>query len=124
MAAPVFNDQIFGVVTGLGSSYGGWNDYERMKRMAAVNPNPAFRNNVENRDMEFNVAAAAVPYTNTPARASSTFVRNIRYLPSSRTAFVRLGNSTYWYGMSPTQLAQWLTSNSLGRYYNNYLKMR
>lgn len=105
------------------ATYSGYNDFLRAAGVYG-RMGPAASKAFKQQEQEFNVAAAAVPYTNTPARASSTFVRNIRYLPSSRTAFVRLGNSTYWYGMSPTQLAQWLTSNSLGRYYNNYLKMR
>lgn len=117
-------DNLFGAITGLGSSYGGWIDYERMQRMAEFNPNPIIRNNVAKRDMEFNVAKAAMPRTNTEFRASSTFINNIRYLPSSNTAFVRIGNSTYWYPMTLRQMSTWLRSNSLGGYYNKFVKLR
>lgn len=72
---------------------------------------------------EWRTAQATVYGTNRPDRASSTFVRNIRYLPQSRVTFVRLGNNEYWYNMTPRQLATWLTSNSLGRYYNKYIKL-
>lgn len=104
-------------------AYSGWNDYMRAAGLYG-RMSPAAAQAFKMQEQEFNVARAAVPYTNTPARASSTFVTNIRYLPSSNTAFVRLGNSTYWYPMTQRQMANWLTSNSLGRYYNNYVKLR
>lgn len=95
--------------------FNGYNAYSQF--MATIG------NKVPNQDVSFHVARAAVPYTNNPNRASSTFVRNIRYLPNAGTAFVRLGNNQYWYGMTPRLLSQWLTSNSLGRFYNNYIRL-
>jgi hypothetical protein len=74
----------------------------------------------------FDVFKAAVPYTNSPAKASSTVVRRVRYFPMSKTALVSLGNinSDYPYFMNDMQLAQWMRSNSLGRFYNNYIKRK
>lgn len=102
----------------------GWSPYaEFWSKLAA---NPAKQATAAMRAMEpqeFRPVKASVPFTNTPARASSTFVRNIRYLPNSQVSFVKLGNNTYWYRMSPRMLAQWLNSRSLGQYYNRYIKL-
>lgn len=74
----------------------------------------------------FDVFRASVPYTNTPQKASSTVVRRIRYFPMSKTALVSLGNinSDYPYFMNDMQLSQWMRSNSLGRFYNDYIKRK
>lgn len=74
----------------------------------------------------FDVFRAKVPYTNTPQKASSTVVRRIRYFPMSKTALVSLGNinSDYPYFMNDMQLSQWMRSNSLGRFYNDYIKRK
>ena len=101
----------------------GYTPYQQfIARLQVTNPGAATIE--KNSPQEWRPAKASVYYTNTPERASSTFVRNIRYLPQSQIAFVRLGNSQYWYGMTPRQMSQWLTSNSLGKYYNNYMKLR
>lgn len=101
----------------------GWNPYrDFIARLAMSNPAKSLIE--QNIPQEFRPAAASVPFTNTPERASSTFVRNIRYLPQSQVSLVRLGNNPYWYRMSPRMLAQWLNSRSLGQYYNNYIKLK
>lgn len=103
----------------------GWNPYAEFWSRLAANPVKQGKAALEAMEpQEFRAARASVPFTNTPARASSTFVRNIRYLPNSQISFVRLGNNQYWYPMTMRRLAQWLNSESLGRYYNNYIKLR
>lgn len=73
--------------------------------------------------LSFKAAKAHQFYTNTPQRASSTFVRNISYFPNARICYVNLGNSQYVYPMSRTMLSRWLTSRSLGRFYNRHIKL-
>lgn len=101
----------------------GYSPYAQfMQRLAVTNPGAKTLQSMQ--PQEFRVAKAAVPATNTPARASSTFVQHIRYLPNSQVAFVRLGGKQYWYAQTPTQLARWLNSRSLGGYYNQYVKLK
>lgn len=71
----------------------------------------------------FDVDKAATPFSNTSQNLSSTWIGNIKYLPYSNVAFVKLGNSEYYYGMTPRQLSTWLNSRSLGQYYNNFIKL-
>lgn len=82
--------------------------------------------NFGNRDREatFNVAKAAMPYMNSPSRLQSTWVGQMRYFPAAKTMTVNMGNKNYTMPMSPHMLSTWLTSNSLGRFFNNYLKGR
>jgi len=97
--------------------------YERfIEKLEHSNPTLLWQTKSE--PQEYRVAQAQVPFTNTPERASSTFIRNIRYMPYNRMTFVRMGNSTYLYPMDEHQLANWLKSRSLGRYYNQYLKLK
>lgn len=79
-----------------------------------------------NKPVTFDVYRAEVPYTNSPQKASSTVVRRIRYFPISKSVRILLGNSTkeYPYFMNDFQLSQWMRSNSLGRFYNNYIKRK
>lgn len=74
----------------------------------------------------FDVQYSEQPYKNRPQKASSTVVRRIRYFPMSKTALVSLGNinSDYPYFMNDMQLSQWMRSNSLGRFYNDYIKRK
>lgn len=101
----------------------GWNPYaEFWSKLAVSNPAKAAVDAME--PQEFRAVAATVPFTNTPARASSMFVRNIRFLPNSRMAFVRLGKNDYLYGMTLSKLSRWLNSRSLGQFYNKYIKLK
>jgi len=104
-------------------NWNGYSPYEQFMQKLALS-NPAAKQLEAMQPQEFTVAAASVPYTNTPARASSTLIRHIRYLPNSNVAFVKLGNNQYLYQQSPTQLARWLNSRSLGNYYDNYIKLK
>lgn len=101
----------------------GYTPYEDfIRRLAATNPTRAAIE--EKSPQEYRVAAASVPCTNNPSRASSTFVRRISYEPAGQQVLVTLGNSNYVYPMSRIKLARWMTSNSLGQYYNNYIKLK
>ena len=108
------------------TTFNSWNAYQNMMAMLAIAPtgNLARRAMPIGDPLTFRVAHASVPYTNTPERASSTFVRNMRYLPNSNVMFVKLGANDYWYPMSLRKLSNWLNSRSLGQYYNNYVKLR
>lgn len=101
----------------------GYSSYEDfVRRLALTNPS---RVPIEaNKTQQFNVASASDPYMNNPLHAASTFVRRIRYLPVSKQALVTLGNSNYVYTMSRPELAHWMTSYSLGQYYNNFIKLK
>lgn len=104
-----------------GHTWIGWSPYQRfLNRLYSVNPTAAVLE--RNAPQTFRAVQAAVPFTNTPERASSTFVRNIRYMPQSQVAFVKLGNNEYAYGVSPRQLSMWLNYRSLGQFYNNHIK--
>lgn len=103
----------------------GYVPYQRfIRETRVVNPALASANALSKSPQEFMVQAAAVPYTNSPERASSTFIRNLRYDPYIRQTFVTIGNSQYYYPMGPAMLANWLTSKSLGQFYNNYVKLK
>lgn len=100
----------------------GYSPYEAfMQRLSVTNPAAAQAESLQ--EQTFNVTPATVTGMNTPEHARSTFIRQMRYLPTSNTCFVTLGNQQYWYPLSQRQLAQWLNSRSLGRYYNNYIKL-
>lgn len=61
-----------------------------------------------------------------PRRAitqSSSFIGDVNYDPYSQVMNLEVGNRTYSYpSQSPNDVANFLNSNSLGRYYNNILK--
>lgn len=108
------------------TTFNSWNAYQNMMANLAIAP----RGNLARRaipmgdHLQFRVAHAAQPFTNTPERASSTFVRNIRYMPNSSTIWVRLGRKDYWYPMTLRKLSRWLNSRSLGQYYDKYIKLK
>ena len=101
----------------------GYTPYEDfIRRLAVTNPTKAAIEEMS--PQEFHAEAAAEPFKNRPSRAASTFVRRIRYFPFSQVSLVTLGNSQYVYPMSKPQLARWMNSNSLGQYYNRYIKLK
>lgn len=95
---------------------------EFMQKLAQSNPTLLWKTKSE--PQEYRVAASTTPGSNSPARAASTFIRNIRYLPYTQTTLVRMGNSQYFYPMNERQLATWLKSKSLGKYYNQWIKLK
>lgn len=62
-------------------------------------------------------------YPRRPITQSSSFIGDVNYDPYSQVINVEVGNRTYSYpSQSPKNVANFLNSNSLGRYYNNILK--
>jgi len=76
------------------------------------------------KDQEYRVIEADEPYSNVPGYPASTFIKNIRYRPSKRTATVRIGNKEYYYPMTEMQMVRWLRSPSLGQWYNLHMKLK
>ena len=101
----------------------GYGPYEQfIKKLAVANPSMLFK--VKSEPQEFVPVHASTAGRNTPERAASTFIGNIRHMPYSQMSFVRIGNGSYVYPMSQQQLAAWLRSKSLGQHYNNYIKLK
>lgn len=103
-------------------TYDGWNDYLAAAGLASLDP--LTQKEFEDEDVEFSPGHSFVPGMNTPMFAQSTFVENIRKPAHSDIAFVELGNNGYVYPLTENDMARWLTSQSLGRYYNQYLRRR
>ena len=62
-------------------------------------------------------------YPRRPITQSSSFIGDVNYDPYSQVMNVEVGNRTYSYpSQRPNDVANFLNSNSLGRYYNNILK--
>lgn len=62
-------------------------------------------------------------YPRRPITQSSSFIGDVNYEPYSQVMNVEVGNRIYSYpSQSPNDVANFLNSNSLGRYYNNILK--
>ena len=72
----------------------------------------------------FNVNKASMPGSNSPYHAASTFIDAIKYQPKYNIVFVTIGSKKYRYPMTDAQLAAWMKSQSLGRYHNNYIKLK
>lgn len=62
------------------------------------------------------------PFSNSPYRSSSSWIKNCIYNPKSNTVSLRLGNKTYLYNISMPILNNMLKYRSIGRYYNTHLK--
>lgn len=100
----------------------GWTPYQQFIQRLTLS-NPVLAAEEYHSPQNFHVVKAAIPYTNNPSRASSTFIQNLRYYPDANRVWVTMGGKSYGYAMSPRMLSQWLTSNSLGRYYNKHVKL-
>lgn len=100
-----------------------YDSYNAYLRSAALNALPGPKRLFNKQSQEFQVKPSISYFTNTPYQLSSSFVRNIQYSPSMKTAFVRLGNKQYWYPMTQRRLSTWLNSRSLGQHYNKYVKL-
>ena len=62
-------------------------------------------------------------YPRRPITQSSSFIGDVNYDTYSQVMNIEVGNRTYSYpSQSPNDVANFLNSNSLGRYYNNILK--
>lgn len=58
-----------------------------------------------------------------PITQSSSFIGDVQYDPYSELMTVNVGNKSYAYSsQSPDDVANFINSNSLGKYYNDTLK--
>lgn len=55
---------------------------------------------------------------------SSSFIQSVNIVPSLGIARITLGNRTYTYPMTSQQVGDMITSNSIGGYYNNFIKLK
>jgi hypothetical protein len=63
----------------------------------------------------------------TPRRdlgGSSSWINEIEYLPSVGMAILHAGGRQYYYPMTTDEAGNWVTSDSIGQYYNQNVKMR
>lgn len=62
-------------------------------------------------------------YPRRPITQSSSFIGDVQYDPYSKVMTVDVGNKSYAYsGQSTDDVANFINSNSLGKYYNDTLK--
>lgn len=57
-----------------------------------------------------------------PIQISSSFIGNVRIVPSLGLARLNLGGRSYSYSLTPEIVGKMLTSNSLGQFYNGRIK--
>ena len=57
-----------------------------------------------------------------PIQISSSFIGNVRIVPSLGLARLRLGGRDYSYSLTPDMIGRLVTSNSLGQFYNGHIK--
>lgn len=106
------------------ATYNSYQDFLNAAGLAQL-AGPAAEEAFKEEPIEFVVSQAAIPNTNTPYRASSTVIRNVKKPnPDSTTTFVTIGNSGYVYPMTDSQMATWMKSNTLGGFYNRYIKRK
>lgn len=62
-------------------------------------------------------------YPRRPITQSSSFIGDVQYDPYSELMTMNVGNKSYAYSsQSPNDVANFINSNSLGKYYNDNLK--
>lgn len=62
-------------------------------------------------------------YPRRPISQSSSFIQDILYDPYTNYLNVNMGNKSYAYsGQRPENVANFVNANSMGKYYNDYLK--
>ena len=66
-----------------------------------------------------------------PIDAGSSVVRNIRYNfnprgdnGAPRRCNVDIGRKHYWYMLTPKQVGRWISSGSIGKWYNAHIKLK
>lgn len=55
---------------------------------------------------------------------SSSWIDEIEYLPSLGIAIMHTNGKQYYYPMTSDEVGDWMNSDSLGRYYNNNVKLK
>lgn len=59
-----------------------------------------------------------------PVSQSSSFIGNINFDPNSNMANVQMGDKLYLYPMTSNEVADWLNSPSMERYFHDYVKYK
>lgn len=72
--------------------------------------------------VDFLSTYSSIPYSNTPLKLQSTFIKGLMYNPVTNMISLRLPNKSYFYNMTFNHLKNFLRYYSLGRYYNNKIK--
>lgn len=65
---------------------------------------------------------SSIPYSNSPLKMQSSFIKGLLYNPLTNMISLRLPNKSYFYNMTFNHLKNFLRYYSLGRYYNNKIK--
>ena len=55
---------------------------------------------------------------------SSSWIDDIEYLPDLGIAVMHTNGNQYYYPMTPEDVGDWVTSDSLGSYYNDNVKLK
>lgn len=75
----------------------------------------------KNETVCFNIKQSP-PFSNTPYRSSSSWIKNCIYNPKSNTVSLRFGMKSYLYNIAMPILNNMLKYRSIGQYYNIHLK--
>lgn len=65
---------------------------------------------------------SSIPYSNSPLKMQSSYIKGLLYNPLTNMISLRLPNKSYFYNMTFNHLKNFLRYYSLGRYYNNKIK--
>ena len=65
---------------------------------------------------------SSIPYSNSPLKMQSSYIKGLLYNPLTNMITLRLPNKSYFYNMTFNHLKNFLRYYSLGRYYNNKIK--
>ena len=65
---------------------------------------------------------SSIPYSNSPLKMQSSYIKGLLYNPLTNMINLRLPNKSYFYNMTFNHLKNFLRYYSLGRYYNNKIK--
>ena len=55
---------------------------------------------------------------------SSSWIDQIEYVPSLGMAIMKTNGREYYYPMTSTEVGDWMNSDSLGSYYNKFIKLK
>ena len=103
------------------ATYNSYNSY--LAATGLIAKNPALKSAILNGPTTFLVMPGP-PYSNSPNRLSSSWIKGAVNIPSTGSCLVNCGNKMYPHVMSDYELGRWLTSRSLGSYFNTNMKLK
>lgn len=59
-----------------------------------------------------------------PLTPSSSFITSLKYDPVNKVAWVGMNGNEYEYPMDQYEVGRWVTSGSLGKFYNQRVKLK